>query len=68
MNITDDKLGKCELDICYARSTVDCFFESGFSETLDRELTDDELEYMQNKYEGELQMEAWESGECRDHN
>ena len=68
MKITDEVFGVCEFEIHYARSTVDCFFESGYSETLDRELTDDELNDLQDKYAGELQMECWESGNCRNHN
>ena len=69
MKVTDDKLGVCEMEVYYdRRSTVDCYFEGGFSETLNRELTAEECEELQEKFEGDLQMHCWESGNCRNHN
>jgi hypothetical protein len=68
MIINDKTLGKCEVEIEYARSTVDCYIGRGYSLTFDRELTDIELDYLQDHYSGDIQEHAWESGNCRDHN
>lgn len=60
-------LGTVEISINVRRSTVDSFVEQGFSETLDRDLTDLELDYINDHYTAEIQEYAWENG-SRSHN
>ena len=62
MIIRDKVLGELELAICIEESAVDSYVSHGFSITLDRELTDKELEYIGKKYEGEIQMYSYENG------
>lgn len=69
MKLTNTRYGEIEVEISHGReSCVDSFITSGYSITLDRELTDDELDYLQDEYAGEIQMESWEGGYSRNHN
>ncbi len=69
MYITDDVLGKCELEIHYDRfSSVDSYIMAGYSITLDRELTDSELDRLQDEYAGEIQWVSYSEGYSRNHN
>lgn len=67
MRINDKTLGSLDLTICIKRSAVDSFAEAGYSETFDRELTDIELDYIQDRYNAEIQEYALENG-SRNHN
>lgn len=69
MIIKDKVLGECEVVIEHGRlSCVDSFIQAGYSVTLDRELTDDELDRLQDEYAGEVQMESYSNGHSRNHN
>lgn len=69
MKLQDKQLGECEVEICHGQmSCVDSFIEKGYSVTLDRELTDEECERLQNEWEAEIQMNSWEGGHSRNHN
>lgn len=69
IHVTDEKLGKCCLDIyCDGFSAVDSYITAGYSETLDRELTDNELDQFQDKYAGEVQEYSYGEGGSLNHN
>lgn len=68
MKIKDKALGECEVTINHGVSVVDSFLESGYSDTLGRELTNDELERLQDEYASEIQAESWEGGYSVNHN
>ena len=62
-------LGECELEIEHGRySSVDSYLAKGYSLTLDRELTDTELDWLQNEYAGEIQDESYSNGYSPNHN
>ena len=69
MKITDPILGDCELEIEHGQfSSVDSYLGSGFSNTLNRELTDDELDRLQDEYSAEIQDISYSGGYSRNHN
>jgi hypothetical protein len=69
MTIHDNILGECELEIDHdSFSCVDSFISSGYSITLDRKLTDAELDQLQTKYEDVIQSNSGENGYSRNHN
>lgn len=69
MKIKDQILGECEVEISHGRiSSVDSFLESGYSSTLDRELTDEELDRLQGEYEAEIQEISYGGGHSPNHN
>ncbi len=69
MLIKHPVLGECEMSIEHGEiSSVDSFFTEGFSVTLDRPLTDTELEILTRDYSAELQEESWAGGHSRNHN
>lgn len=69
MKIIDVALGECEVEISHGRfSCVDSFIEKGYSETLNRDLTEEECERLQKENEAEVQANSWEGGHSRNHN
>lgn len=61
MKLYDEVLGECEVEIQHGRhSSVDSFLDSGYSVTLDRELTSDELERLQDEHSDDIQMESYQ--------
>ena len=69
MTIDHPKFGRCDLTIIHGRiSSVDSFIESAYSETLDRELTDTELDLLQDEYSAEVQEYSYSGGFSRNHN
>jgi hypothetical protein len=69
MYIKDSILGECELEICHGSlSAVDSFIVTGYSIDLDRELTDNELNRLQNDYEAEIHEYSYTNGFSRNHN
>lgn len=68
MKLQHHILGTCEVEVNVDPfSSVDSFLESGFSVSLNRDLTDSELDQLQNMYEAEIQEYSWENG-SRNHN
>lgn len=67
MIIKDQKYGKVECVIDIGYSAVDSMIEHAYSITLNRELTDKEMDDLQNRYAGEIQMYSYENG-SRNHN
>jgi hypothetical protein len=71
MKLKDPTLGSLDLSLNYPHhglSVVDVFIERGWSDDFERELTDLELDYLNEKYSAEIQEEAWTSGRCLNHN
>lgn len=69
MTINDDIYGECELEINHGRiSCVDSFIETAYSTTLDRELVDEELEELQERFEAEIQDYSYNGGYTPNHN
>ena len=69
MTFTSQRFGIVEVDIHIDRfSAVDSYIEGAYSETLDRLLTDDEVELLNEDHTDIVQQYAWESGETRNHN
>ena len=69
MLIQDDILGECELVIeCDALSSVDSYICSGYSLLLDRELTDSELDNLQDLYSDAIQEYSYSNGYSLNHN
>lgn len=67
--IKDDVLGTCYVEVGdYSFSVVDAFLESGYSETLGRDLTDDELDQLQKDNIDWIQFEIYSQGFSRNHN
>ena len=56
------RFGIVWLEVSVAHSAVDSFVESGYSEALDRELTDKELNHINEAFSAEIQQYAWENG------
>lgn len=63
--IKDTAFGEVQLEIDVGRSAVDSFIQEGFSLTYDRELTEDELEYLQDRYPDEIFEYSMENGSRR---
>jgi len=67
--IKDKKLGECELLIHVdSFSAVDSYIQSGFSNDLNRFLTEEELIELDEVYAADVQDYAWQSGGTRNHN
>lgn len=62
MKLKDKTLGDLEVTVCIKRSAVDSFIEEGHSLTFDRELTDLELDYLNDHYNAEIQEYAYMNG------
>lgn len=62
MRIKNTKYGDLELEIQVAPSTVDSYILSGWSITYGYHLNDSQLDYLQEKYNAEIQQYAWENG------
>lgn len=62
MRLIHPTLGTCDLEIEIEPSSVDSFVKKGFSETLERDLTDDELDEIQESYGGEISAYSYENG------
>lgn len=68
-DIKDDVLGECIVNVGdFEFSVVDAFLESGYSMTLGRDLTDDELEQLQKDNIDWIQFEIYSQGFSRNHN
>jgi hypothetical protein len=71
MNFTvkDEVLGECEVEASgYHESIVDTFLESGYSIDLDRELTNEELDRLQEQNIDWISNEIYCGGHSRNHN
>ena len=69
MKLVDTILGECEVEIEHGKlSCVDSFLQSGYSNSLNRDLTDEELDRLQQEHEADIQMASWEGGYSRNHN
>lgn len=69
MRLNNTKYGTVELEIQHGRtSSVDSFIGAAYSETLDRELTDSEVEELNEEYTGEVQEYSYSEGFCANHN
>ena len=68
ITIKDKKLGECEIEVFVPKlSAVDAYALDGYSVTLDRVLTNNELDYVTDRYAGEIQEYAYNNG-SRNHN
>lgn len=61
-------LGKCQLDIEVGHSAVDSFLYSGQSISLRRDLTEEELDDLQQRFEDAIQEYSYFGGGSRNHN
>lgn len=68
MKLKNTRLGVVYCEICSEHSAVDSYISSAYSETLDRELTDDELDEFTNEYAGEVQYYSYSEGGSCNHN
>jgi hypothetical protein len=68
MRIIDLTLGDCDIDIELADSVVDVYVSGGYSNTMERDLHDIELDLIQELYAELIAQYAWESGRCINHN
>lgn len=66
MDIKDTKYGKVEIEI--EGSPDDCYLTEGYSVTLERDLTDAELEEIYNEYAEEIywHLREWEIANAYD--
>jgi hypothetical protein len=60
--LKDDLFGECEVSIVVRKSMVDSFIEHGYSVTLDRPLTNDELEDLSIRRDFEISEYCFERG------
>ena len=60
--IIDNNFGTLECKISIEYSAVDSYIESAYSETLDRYLTEKELDLIQDKYEAEVHAYSYANG------
>lgn len=58
----DPRLGTCYVEVYPEYSAVDSFIARGYTERYERELSEEELEYLQNQYTGEVQAYSMEIG------
>ena len=67
--IKDEVLGDCDVNVGdYSFSVVDAFLDSGYSYTLDRKLTNEELDRLQEENIDWIQFEIYSQGFSRNHN
>lgn len=67
--IKDKELGECMVKVSdYSYSIVDAFIESGYSYTLERQLTDIELDRLQTYNMDWITDEIYGQGLSRNHN
>ena len=60
-----EELGRCYIEISVsAFSSVDCYADKGYSEKLERDLTEDELD----SFQSEVEEFAYSEGLCINHN
>jgi len=67
MVIKDKFWGVVDCDVVIEESAVDSYIRSAYSVTLDRELTEQQIEQLQKDYSGEIQVYSYENG-SRNHN
>jgi len=67
MRIIDNNLGTINVNISIEYSAVDSYITSAYSVTLGRDLTEKELDLIQDKYADQIQLYSYENG-SRDHN
>lgn len=62
MQLNDKKLGTVTCTVEVNRSAVDSFITMAWSDDLDRELTDEEIDYLNDSYVEEVQYFAYCNG------
>lgn len=65
MLLRSEKYGECEVDISVEESAVDSFIKSAYSITLDRQLTDDECEELQEDFADRIHEYSYGEGGSR---
>lgn len=62
MELNDRKYGLCYLDIQIEESSVDAFITQGYSESLGRDLTEDEIDDLNYRHSDSVQEYSYLNG------